>query len=192
MTTKMYLTEPEGPVIEPSLILKFLIKRFNEVLASGHSKVPFLLQGLALAGLAGEEELVANYKGVLSSPHLPPIEIIRRAVEIFQLALKADPDSHCPQRPADDDEEDHEPDEKYCRQIMMNAIREGRQMLEEGDDCFPYVQVFVMLGWIALSRDPLRQVEFEAACNSFADDPQGLLKAGMEILKDAFFRRNRH
>jgi hypothetical protein len=192
MNANAHIIGPDGPEISTSEILSFLIKRFGEALASDSPTPPFLLQGLGIVALERDEELLGNYKALLGSPLLPRVEIVRRSVEIFQLALKADPDSHCPQRPADDEEEDHEPDEKCCRQIMMNAIREGRQMLEDGDDDCPYLQVFVMLGWIALSCDPLRQVEFGATCNSFADDPQGLLKAGMESLKDAFFRRNRH
>jgi hypothetical protein len=187
MTTKMYLTEPEGPVIEPSLILKFLIKRFNEVLASGHSKVPFLLQGLGLVGLAGDEESLANYKGMLSSPHFPPIEIIRRAVEIFQIALKADPDNASSERPREQTEDGHALDEKASRHVMMVALREGRQMLQEHDVRF--VRIFEMLGWISLQGDPEWLAEFEQVRSSFPGDPEGLIEAGRDILREALFRR---
>lgn len=193
MSTNIDRAEPEGPELQSSLLLNFLVKRFNEALTTDSPKVPFLLQGLGLVGLGTDEELLSNYKGLLASSILPPAEIIRRAVEIFQIALERDPDTRSTQRPPGEVEDDQEPDEKCCRQIMMNAIREGRLMLEEGDDGrFRYLQVFVMLGWIALSCDPLRQAEFDATCHTFADDPEGLIKAGREILKDALFRRNRH
>jgi len=189
MSTKIDRAEPEGPELESSLLLNFLIKRFNEVLESEHSKVPFLLQGLALAGLATDEDLLANYKGLLASSILPPKEIIRRAIEIFRLALEGDPDSHGPQRPPQEVEEDSEPDEKYGKRIIMNALREGKIMAEQSD--YQHVQVFVVLGWCGLSLAAARLTEFETVLQSFADDPEELVKRGRDILKDALFRPGR-
>jgi len=187
MQTNTYFSESEGPAVAASVILEFLIKRFNEVLTSGSLKVPFLLQGLGLVGLAGDEESLANYKGILSSPHFPPAEIVRRAIEIFQIALEGDPDSHGPQRPPQEVEEDSEPDEKCGRQIIMNALREGRIMLDQAD--FRHVQVFVVLGWGGLQCYQERLAEFETVLQSFADDPEELVKRGRVILKEALFRR---
>ncbi len=186
MNTNSDVTDSEGPEVAASVILEFLIKRFKEVLTSGSLKVPFLLQGLGLVGLAGDEESLANYKGILSSPHFPPAEIVRRAIEIFRLALEGDPDSHGPQRPPQEEEEDSELDENLSKRIITNALREGKIMAEQSD--YRHVQVFVVLGWGGLQCDQERLAEFEAVLQSFADDPEELVKRGRVILKEALFR----
>jgi hypothetical protein len=189
MNTNIDVVTPEGPVIEASVILEFLSKRFTEVLASGSPKVPFLLQGLGFVGLTGQEELIKDYKGLLGSSILPPPEIIRRSVEIFHLALERDADGRSDMNPIKQSEEDYEPDEKYGKQIIMNALRESKIMIEQSD--YRFVQVFVVLGWGGLQFDKERLAEFEAVLQSFADDPENLLKRGSEILRDAIFRPGR-
>lgn len=186
MNTNTNVIQAGGPEISTSELLSFLSKRFKEVLAGGSSKVPFLLQGLGVVALATDEELLSNYKGILSSPHLPPEEIIRRSVEIFQIALERDPDVRSSQRPPQEVEEDQEPDEKCGRQIIMNALREGKIMAEQSD--YRHVQVFVVLGWGGLQCDPERLAEFERVIQSFADDPEELVRRGRDVLKDALFR----
>ena len=79
MNTDIVAVTSDGPAVETSELLGFLIKRFNESLTSDSPKVPFLLQGMGLVGLGRDEELLANYKGLLASPHLPPPEVIRRS-----------------------------------------------------------------------------------------------------------------
>jgi hypothetical protein len=186
MSTKIDRAGPEGPELQSSLLLNFLVKRFSEGLTSDSPKVPFLLQGLGLVGLATDEDLLANYKGLLASPILPPAEIFRRAVEIFHFALQRDPDNRSSQGLTDRSDEDHEPDEKLSKRIIMNALREGKIMAEQSD--YRYVQVFVVLGWGGLQCDQERLSQFERILQSFADDPEELVRRGRDVLKDALFR----
>jgi hypothetical protein len=190
MNAKMDLNEPEGPEIQPSLILEFLIKRCNEFIQSENPRFPFLLQGLALAGLETDKDLLDDYMGLLASPILPPAEIFRRAVEIFQIALERDPDSRHSQPPNEQTVDDQEPDEKCGRQIIMNALREGKIMLDQAD--FRFLRLFEVLGWAGLQHDPASLAEFEAVRSSLRNDPESMVLKGREILKDAIFRRNRH
>jgi hypothetical protein len=112
---------------------------------------------------------------------------MQRAIEIFQLALERDADSRSSQYPSGDCEDYPAPDVKFCRQVMMRAVREGRIMAEQSD--YRFVQVFVLLGWISLQSDSKRLAEFEDTCHSFADDPEKILALGRDVLKDALFLR---
>lgn len=60
-------------------------------------------------------------------------------------------------------------------------------MLDQAD--FRHVQVFVVLGWGGLQCYQERLAEFETVLQSFADDPEELVKRGRVILKEALFRR---
>jgi len=185
MNTNSYLDEPEELTIEFSLLLEFLIKRFNEVLASDSPRVPAILQGLAAAALSVDDESLANFKGLMASPHLPPREIIRRAIEILQLVLESGQSSFDFSRL--DCNRDREPDERSRRCIIRNAFREGRIMLEQSD--YKYVQVFVILAWGGLEIDPERLAEFETVRTTFKEDPKKLVQEGTQILRDAIFQQ---
>ena len=186
MNTNIDFTDPDGPGIQPSVILNFLIKRCNEIIQSENPKVPAVLQALGLSALASDKELCEKYRKIISYSSDTKEDVFRSSIDIFQSALEHDLDRRSSQNPPLA-EEGPEMGEKFCRHVMMRAIREGRQMLEEGD--FRFVQVFVLLGWIGLQCDPARLAEFEATCHSFADDPEKILTRGRDVLKDAIFRR---
>jgi hypothetical protein len=187
MNTNNIGVTSDGPVIEPSLILEFLVKRCNEFIQSENPRFPFLLQGLALAGLATDKDLIDDYKALLASPILPPKEIIRRAGQIFQLALERDPDGRHSQHPNEQTEGDRPLDEKASRHVMMNAYREAKIMIEQAD--YRHAKIVEMLGWISLQGYPEWLAEFEQVRSTFADDPEEMIKRGREILRDALFRR---
>ena len=63
MSTNAHMIEDDGPQIETSEILGFLIKRFSEALTSDDPKVPFLLQGLGVVVLGRDEELTFQLQG---------------------------------------------------------------------------------------------------------------------------------
>ena len=46
----------EGPEIDPTLLLKFLIRRYDEIIEAGYEKIPVVLQGLSLCGVAHDAE----------------------------------------------------------------------------------------------------------------------------------------
>ncbi len=150
MNTKIDFTDPDGPGIQPSVILNFLIKRCNEIIQSENPKVPAVLQGLGLSALGSDEELFDKYGKIISYSSDTKEEVLRSSIDIFHSALEHDLDRRSSENPPQAAEWP-EMGEKFCRHVMMRAIREGRQMLEEGD--FRFVQVFVLLGWISLQCD---------------------------------------
>jgi len=186
MKTNIDLTDPEGPSIEPSIILTFLIKRFNEVLASEHPKAPAVLLGLGLGALASDTQFFDKYRKIISYSFSKKEETLRSSIEIFQCALDHDLDRRSSQNPPQA-EECREMGEKFCRQVMMRAILEGQQMLEEGD--FRFVRIFECLAWIALQCDQERLAEFDEIRTSYNDDPEKVVRRGTDILRNALFPR---
>ena len=188
MSTKTDLIESGGPEIQPSVILKFMIKRWTEIAQTDHPKVPLVLQGLALSGLAGDVRLFNEYENTLSSTHLDPGEMIRRAVEIFHRALEGDPDNRPSQQPPPQEaERDSRPNVMIWKRVLMTALREGKIMEEQSD--YRFVQVFEVLAWIGLAYDSERLAQFEEVRTSLKDDPEEMVKRARDILRDALFRR---
>jgi hypothetical protein len=186
MNTNSYLTDSEGPEILGSEILEFLIKRCNEFIQSDDPQFPLLLQGLAVAILGVDDELLATYKALLSSPYLPPKEIIRRCIEIFQSALNCELDGRPCEKPTEP-EENREPGDKFYRHVLMAAAREARLMEKQSD--FRYAKVIELLTWMGLQSDPEWLAEFEAVRVAFSNDPEKLVKSSNDILRDAIFKR---
>jgi hypothetical protein len=184
MNSHTYLPKSKGPEIEDSVILEFMIKRWNEILQSGGTTVPDALQILAAAALTTDEELLINYKALLYSPNLAPVEIMRRCVEIFQEARDSCT-GQCP--PCSHEKEDGDgPNlgEKQFRQIMLTAISEGGLMERESN--YQFHPVFTMLAWISLQYDAEWLDEFERMWGFYREDPEKLVREGVDILKEAF------
>jgi hypothetical protein len=187
MSTNIDLIDSDGPGIEQSLILQFLIKRFEEILLGKDSRVPPVIHALALAGLGTDEEVLTQYKTIFSWPYTAHPEIIQQAIEIFQTALQRDPDSRSLQFSSQEAEESSELNFPFCKLVARTALREGREMILARD--YRFVQVFIILGWIGLQRDPERLAEFEEIVTSHSDDPERLVQKGRDILCDAVFLR---
>ncbi len=165
MNTIIAPTEPDGPEIQPSIVLNFLIKRFEEILVRREPNIPAILHCLALAGLGNDDELLTQYKAIFSWPYPASPEIIHQAIEIFQTALQRDPDS----RPVEFSPQETELSLPFCKLVLRAALREGREMILARD--FRFVQVFIVLGWIGLQCDPDRLAEFQEIRASHKDDP---------------------
>jgi len=175
-----YIPEPE---IEPSVILNFMIKRWNEIFESDDPQIPSFLQALAYAGLSTDEELTTQYTALFSSQQLPPLEVIRRSIEIFQTALRHDPDTKSSTLIS---EESRDPDVKTSRQVLLLTLYEGKIMIEQED--YRFHRVFEMLGWIGLQWDNEGLSAFDAVRTTYRNDPENLVRKGRDILRDRIER----
>lgn len=184
MNKNTYVIESEGPVVESSQILEFLIKRCHDVLDTDRPILPLCLQGLGHAALGEDEPLLRQFRETLSSVDCSPEESIRGAIRVLQSGLDQMPVECSGLRTGTGN---YELGEKACRHIMMTAHHEGKLMLEEKD--YRFLRVFEVLGWIGLQCDSEWLTEFEAVRKSFVNDPEGLIEAGRDILRDALFRR---
>jgi hypothetical protein len=190
MNTKIDVTQSDGPEIQPSVILNFLVKRCNEIAQGDYPKIPFVLRALGLAGLAHDPELYNKCKEIMSSPDFTKDEVIRSSIDIFKIALEGDPD-RCPHQPQSSGGKDgREPDVKACKQFLLTGIREAKLMAEEAD--YRFLRIFEILAWVGLRCRADLMADFETLCKSSANDPENILQEGREILKAALFERDRN
>ena len=73
------------------------------------------------------------------------------------------------------------PDEHNSKEVLEYALREGRRMLSEED--YEFIKVFEILIRAGLLCCSFRSLQFEEVRESFQDDPQNLIRRGIEIIE---------
>ncbi len=100
----------DGPEIDPTLLLKFLIRRYDEIIEAGYEKIPVVLQGLSLCGVAHDAKAEKELKKNLYQPH--PASTVKACRDILSRTL-ADFDANQSFQP--DDGTLHTLDEQYLQ-----------------------------------------------------------------------------
>jgi len=177
---------PDGPEIEPTLLLRYLIGRYDELLQTDNPRIPFVLGGLSLSGVAHDEESQAELQRILYPTTYPDHALLNRCKDVFLRTLDRTKEGQTRERSGDDGRLPSL-DERTCRQILLTALREGRRMI--ADDSYEYAKVVESTGWIALQCYPRRLAEFEDAW--LEQDPRDAIRRSVEVLRTAFSRRNR-
>ncbi len=169
----------EGPEIDPTLLLKFLIRRYDEILEAGSEKISVVLQGLSLCGVAhdakAEKELKKNLH--TASPAKACRDILSRTLADFDIKQSFQPD----------DETLRILDESYCRTVLFSALQESKRLI--ATQAYEFIPIIRMLGWISLQRYPRRLSEFEKVWES-SMDPAEAMRAGKEVLWTAIRHRD--
>ena len=187
MTTTTHTTYgPDGPEIEPTLLLRYLVKRYDELLESDHPRITLALGGLSLSGVAHDEGSEAELQRILYPARHPDHALLNRCREIFLRTLDRTKEGKTP-RLSGDGGRLPSLEERTCRQILLTALREGKRMI--ADDNYEYAKIIESLGWIALQCYPRRLKEFENAWRE--EDPRDAIRRAVEVLRTAFSRRNR-
>lgn len=174
---------PDGPEVEPSLLLRYLVMRYDELLESEHPRIPFVLGGLSLSGVAHDEESQAELQRILYPAKHPDHALLNRCKEVFLRTLDRTKEGQTPRRSGDDGRLPSL-DERTCRQILLTALREGKRMIADGN--YEYAKIVESTGWIALRCYPRRLAEFEDAWQSSQDDPGEATRKAVGVLWTAF------
>jgi hypothetical protein len=177
---------PDGPEIEPTLLLKYLIKRYGELLESDHPRIPFVLGGLSLSGVAHDKESEAELQRALYPTTYPDHALLNRCKDVLTRTLDRTKQEQTP-RHSGDDRGLPSLDERACRQMLISALREGKKMVAAED--YEFAQIIRILGWISLQCYPKRLTEFEDAWLEQA--PEQATRRAVEVLRSAFSRRDR-
>jgi len=178
---------PDGPELEPTLLLRYLIQRYDELLESDNPRINLTLGGLSLSGVAHDGESEAELQRILYPATHPDHDVLNRCKDIFLRTLdRTKPEQtprlgHGGRLPS--------LDERTCRQILVTALREGKRMI--ADENYEYAKIIESIGWIALRCYPRRLKEFENAWKTSQDDLGGATRRAVEILRTAFRRRDR-
>lgn len=159
--------------VEPELLAKFVIQRCREV-----TEPPPVVVALALAMVSRDDDFYDRLKDLISSSS-EATDILRMCHEVFLPALGRVPDAASPDS-LDRSEECPVLDERTCREVLDYALAQSGEMLTEKD--FEFVRVVEFLIKAGLSCFPFRLYEFESVRDSFQDDPENLLRRGIEII----------
>jgi hypothetical protein len=177
---------PDGPEIEPTLLLRFLIQRYDDLLESDHPRIPFILGGLSLSGVAHDEESEAELRRILYPTTHPDHALLNRCKDIFIRTLARTKEEPTP-RLSGDDGRLPSLDERASRQVLISALREGKRVIAA--EKYEFAQIIRSLGWMALQCYPRRLAEFEDAWRE--KDLATATQRAVEVLRTAFRQRDR-
>ena len=136
---------------------------------------------LTLSAVSPDEEFYKDLKQVVSSSASPET-ILGMCQNIFLPSLNRLDGVKTPEWVAS--EEKYPPaEEKDYKRLLLYALREGEKMLADKD--YEFAKVFEILAWIGLQFYDFRLYQFEAVRQSFQDDPESLVRKGIEIIRAA-------
>ena len=114
----------EGPKIEPTLLLRFLIKRCDELLKNDNAKLSLALQGLSLASVFPDDEGYAELKSILF-----PSSQVRRCRDVLVKTLsRTDAGEFADPPDAKQGERFPSLPEQAHRNLILTALREGKKI----------------------------------------------------------------
>jgi hypothetical protein len=173
---------PVGPAVEPETLLKFVIKKCQEVIEQGRESLPPIWASLVLSAVAHDEEFYKQLKEVISSSSDSAEQILVMCNDIFLPALDRLDGVATPEWVATEEKYPAAQERDYKR-ILLYALREGQMMLTSRD--YEFVKVFEILAWIGLQYYAYRLYQFESVRQAFEQEPEKLLRKGVEIIRAA-------
>jgi len=169
-----------APTAESELLVKFVIQRCREV-----TEPSPILVALALAALSHDQAFYNRLMEIVLSSDTAE-QILRISRDLFMPALGQIGDRQPPDEP-DVGEKSCFPDETTCKDVLHYALSESRRILTEKD--FQFVRVFEFLIRAGLLCYSFRLAQFEEVCESNKDDPESLVRKGVEIITAALGSR---
>lgn len=180
--------EHDGPgcYIEDTLLLKFLITRYTEMLRTDEPRLDPVWGGLAMAALHQNKELRYAFETLISSGSYTVAQVLTSSLDLFVAELDrleaTDAADYVPKmiarRPLG---------RRTERKFLFWSWGEGRKMKREKD--FRFYPVWELISRLGLNADEYIN-EFEKRC-LFSESPtETRLDDGLEIIKSAIFRRS--
>ena len=171
--------------IEDTLLLRFLITRYNEMIGKDEPRLDPVWKGLGLAALHQNKELKYAFETLLSSSYTAQ-EVLTTSIDLFLTELHGLEAT---------DAADYVPKEIARRPLGRRTERkflfwswgEGRKMKREKD--FRFYPVWELISRLGLNADEYIN-EFEKRCLLSESPTETKLDDGLEIIKTAIFRRS--
>lgn len=171
--------------IEDTLLLRFLIVRYTEMLEREKPNLVPVWAGLGMVALRQNLELKYAFQTLFSSSYSAQ-EVLTTSIDLFLAELH---------RLEATDYSDYVPKtiarsplrERTARKFLFWCWGEGRKMSRERD--FRFYPIWEAVSWLAFTSDKYLK-GFEEMCR-FSDDPVKVkLDEGLEVIKAAIFRRD--
>ncbi len=171
--------------VEDTLLLRFLITRYNEMIGKDEPRLDPVWKGLGLAALHQNKELKYAFETLLSSSYTAQ-EVLTSSIDLFLTELHGleatDAADYVPKKIA------RRPlSRRTKRKFLFWSWGEGRKMKRERD--FRFYPVWELVSCLGLNADEYIK-EFEKRCRFSQSSLENRLDDGLEIIKTAIFRRS--
>src|SRR5271157_3654474 len=183
--TEMHQRELSGHCIEDTLLLRFLIVRYTEMLRMDEPRLVPVWKGLGMVALHQNKESEQAFKTLISSPSYTVEQILTSSIDLFLAELDrleaADTTDYLEKRV-----ERRPMSPGTARKLLYWSWGEGRKMVEE--EVFEFYSIWELVSWLGLSSDEYIK-EFEEKCRYSKLPKEKRLEEGLEVVKAAIFKR---
>jgi len=178
---------PDGPEVEPSLLLEYLIEK-SEELSHGNYRgfpLPFRVFGLTVLDLF--PELHEEFLKIVSPSEESVNERAERCKKLFVAALGR-PQEWNLKHHVEEDGEDLPVDRGVANRFAWTARRLGEDMVARKQ--FRFLPIWMCMTYIGLCGDAEKLRQFEEKCLQFPE-PEARIEAVIPILWEALRSRMR-
>jgi hypothetical protein len=178
ITDNHNLYGPDGPEVEPILLLKYLIEKSEELSQQNYRGFPLPFRVFGLTVLDPFPELQEAFLQIVGPSDESVNERARRCKELFVYALCRPQDRNSCHSKGENDEQlpvDRGVSNRFC----WAARRLGEEMVARED--FRFMPVWMCMTYIGFREDAEKLREFEEKCLQFPD-PQQKIEQMIPIL----------
>jgi len=171
--------------VDYTLLLKFLIVRYTEMLQIKEPRLVPVWAGLGMVALYQNRDLGNAFKTLISSDSYTLQDVLTASIDFFLVELDrleaADASDYVEKRV-----ERPPLSRRIARKFLFWSWGEGRKMKRERN--LRFYAVWELVAWLALTSDEYIK-EFDEKCR-FSESPvEEKLEEGLQIVKAATFKR---
>ncbi len=170
--------------IEDTHLLKFLIKRYAEMLQMEQPRLVSVWGGLGLVGLAQNKEFQNAFKTLISSDSYTEEEVLTSSIDLFLAELNRLGAADTPEY-LEKQIERQPMSPRTAKKLLFWCWREGRRMSQEGN--FEFYPIWELISWLGLECDEEIR-EFEEKCRFSESQMEERLEKGLDTVKEALRR----
>lgn len=160
---------PDGPEVEPTLLLQYLIEKSEEISQGNYRGFPLPFRGLGAVALDPFPELYEEFLKITSRSEDPVSERAARCKDIL-IDASARPQDRKSKDGGDEGDENGEErsfDRAISTRLGWAARREGEAMIERKD--FRFLPIWECMTFIALQGDAEKFQQFQELCLRYPD-----------------------
>jgi hypothetical protein len=178
---------PDGPEVEPTLLLQYLIEKSKEISQGNYRGFPLPFRVFGVTVLDPFPELHEEFLKIVSPSEESVNKRAARCEEIFTDALERPQDRESKHHGGEDGE-DFPVDRVVANRFAWAARRLGEEMVARKE--FRFLPIWMCMTYIGLCGDAEKFQKFEALCLRYPD-PEERIEQVIPILWEALRSRMR-
>jgi len=176
---------PDGPEIEPALLLQYLIQKAEELSCKNFTGFPLPFRLLGAVALIPFPKLQTDFRQIVSASDDSLKERAEKCKNLFVDALARPPDSNSYASKGSEEPPFYP---ALSNRFCWEARREGERMVEQKD--FRFISIWTCMTWIGLQGDDDKLRDFQEKCLQYTD-PEERIEQVIPILWAAMTRKVR-